>query len=174
MTISKRQAVHWLFDVAVAIKAFNGVLEIAGGLFLVLKPGWIDSTVETLAASLLIQHPANWIAQAIERWSNGLTVDTERFASTYLIAHGIAKLFIAWGLIREKLWAFPTALVVFGLLISYQMYRVAHTHSLTLTLLIAIDVVVCYLIWREYGFRREDIDASMRTAKRAANTGRLP
>ena|SRR5437762_4676117 len=174
MAISKRQAVHWLFDVAVAIKAFNGVLEIAGGSFLVLKPGWIDSTVETLAASLLIQHPANWFAQTIERWSDGLTVDTERFASIYLIAHGIAKLFIAWGLIREKLWAFPTALVVFGLLILYQMYRVAYTHSLTLTLLIAIDVVVCYLIWREYGFRREDIDVGIRTAKRAANTGHLP
>ena len=92
-----------------------------------------------------------------------LTVDTEHFASIYLIAHGVAKLFIAWGLIREKLWAFPTALVVFGLFIVYQLYRFAHTHSITLALLITIDVVVCYLIWREYGFRREDLDAGLRT-----------
>ena len=99
----------------------------------------------------------------IDRWSGGLTADTERFASTYLIAHGVAKLVIAWGLIREKLWAFPTALVVFGLLILYQMYRVAHTHSLTLALLIAIDIVVCYLIWREYGFRRDDMRSGPET-----------
>jgi len=155
-----------MFDVAVVVKAINGALEIAGGSFLVLKPGWIGSAAETLAASLLVQHPTSWIAQVIGRWGDGLTVDTERFASTYLIAHGIAKLFIAWGLIREKLWAFPTALVVFGVLILYQMYRVAHTHSLTLTLLIAIDAVVCYLIWREYGFRREEIDVAIRTANR--------
>jgi len=102
----------------------------------------------------------------IGRWSDGLTADTERFASIYLIAHGVAKLFIAWGLIREKLWAFPTALVVFGLLILYQMYRFSHTHSLTLALLIAVDTVVCYLIWREYGFRRTDIDAGVRAANR--------
>jgi len=166
MAISKRQAVHWMFDVAVAVKAFNGVLEIAGGSFLLLKPGWLGSTADALAASLLTQHPANWFALLIDRWSDGLTADTERFASTYLIAHGVAKLFIAWGLIREKLWAFPTALVVFGLLILYQMYRVAHTHSLTLALLIAIDIVVCYLIWREYGFRRDDIDAGVGIANR--------
>ena len=95
-----------------------------------------------------------------------LTVDTEHFASIYLIAHGVAKLFIAWGLIGEKLWAFPTALVVFGLFILYQMYRVAHTLSFALALLIAIDLAVCYLIWREYGFRREDIDAGMGAANR--------
>ena len=166
MAISKRQVVHGMFDVAVAVKAFNGVLEIAGGSFLVLKPGWIGPTAETLAALLLTEHPANWFAQMIERWTYGLTVDTEHFASIYLIAHGVAKLFIAWGLIGEKLWAFPTALVVFGLFILYQMYRVAHTHSFALALLIAIGLAVCYLIWREYGFRREDIDAGMEAANR--------
>ena len=159
MAISKRQAVHWMFDVAVAIKAFDGALEIAGGSFLLLRPGWIGSTAETLAEFLLGHHPANWLAQRIEHWGDGLTVDTEHFASAYLITHGVAKLFIAWGLIREKLWAFPTALIVFGLLILYQMYRVAHTHSITLALLITIDVVVCYLIWREYGFRREGVQS---------------
>ena len=105
--------------------------------------------------ALLVHHPANWFAQTIAHWGDGLTVDTEHFASAYLIAHGVAKVFIAWGLFREKLWAFPTALVVFGLLITYQLYRFAHTHSPTLAFLIALDVAVCYLIWREYGFRRE-------------------
>ena len=159
MAISKRQAVHWMFDVAVAIKGLNGVLEIAGGYFLVFKPGWIGPTVGTWAAALLVHHPANWFAQAVARWGYGLTVDTEHFASVYLVAHGVAKVFIAWGLFREKLWAFPTALVVFGLLILYQLYRFAHTHSPTLAFLIAVDVAVCYLIWREYGFRREGVES---------------
>ena len=91
-----------------------------------------------------------------------MTLDTEHFASSYLIAHGAAKLFIAWGLVREKLWAFPTALVVFGLLIVYQLYRFAHTHSITLAVLIIIDVAFCYLIWREWGFRREPMRVAVR------------
>ena len=151
-----------MFDVAVVIKAINGVLEIAGGYFLVFKPGWIGPTVAGWAAALLVEHPANWFAQTIAHWGDGLTVDTEHFASVYLIAHGVAKVFIAWGLFREKLWAFPTALVVFGLLITYQLYRLAHTHSPTLAFLIALDVAVCYLIWREYGFRREGVEVDTR------------
>jgi uncharacterized membrane protein len=95
----------------------------------------------------------------LARWGDGLTLDTEHFASTYLIVHGAAKVFIAWGLIREKLWAFPTALLIFGLLVLYQIYRFAHTHSSTLPVLIVLDVAVCYLIWREYGFRRDSARA---------------
>jgi uncharacterized membrane protein len=145
-----------MFDVAVAFKAINGVLEIAGGYFLVFKPGWIGPAAAAWAEALLVHHPASWFAQTIARWGDGLTVDTEHFASIYLFGHGVAKVFIAWGLFREKLWSFPTALVIFGLLILYQLYRLAHTHSPTLAVLIMLDVAVCYLIWREYGFRRED------------------
>ena len=154
MTVSKRQAIHWMFDVAVAVKAFDGVLEIVGGYFLVFRPGWVGPAAVTWAANLLAHDPASRFAHMLSYWGSGLTADTERFASTYLIAHGAAKVFIAWGLMREKLWAFPTALIVFGLLIGYQLYRLAHTHSPTLAILIALDVAVCYLIWREYGFRR--------------------
>lgn len=154
MAVSKRQAVHWMFDIAVAVKAIDGALEIIGGYFLVFRPGWIGPAVQTWAESFLVHDPASRLAQLMARWGNGLTLDTEHFASTYLIAHGAAKVFISWGLIREKLWAFPTALVVFGLLIAYQLVRLSHTHSPTLAILIALDVAVCYLIWREYGFRR--------------------
>lgn len=44
---------------------------------------------------------------------------------------------------------------MFGLLVVFQLYRFAHTHSMTLAVLITIDVAVCYLIWREWRFRRE-------------------
>jgi uncharacterized membrane protein len=155
MPVSKRQAVHWMFDIAVAFKAVDGVLEILAGYFLIFRPGWIGPAAISWAVALLTQNPASRFAPVLARWGDGLTLDTEHFASTYLIVHGAAKVFIAWGLIREKLWAFPTALLVFGLLVVYQVYRFAHTHSLTLAVLIVLDVAVCYLIWREYGFRRD-------------------
>jgi uncharacterized membrane protein len=144
-----------MFDIAVAFKAIDGALEIVGGYFLVFKPGWIGPAAVTWAEAFLIHDPASHLAPMLARWGHALTLDTEHFASTYLIAHGAAKLFIAWGLIRERLWAFPTALVVFGLLIVYQGFRFTHTHSPTLAVLMTLDLAVCYLIWREYGFRRE-------------------
>ena len=159
MEISKRQAVHWMFDAAVALKALNGVLEIVAGYLLIFKPGWIGPAAAAWSATFLTHHPAAPFAAAITRWGDGLSLDTEHFAATYLIAHGAAKLFGAWGLLRERLWAFPTGLIVFGLLLVYQVYRFAHTHSTTLAVLILLDVAVCYLIWREWRFRREAITA---------------
>ena len=155
MSFSKRQAVHWMFDIAVAFKAIDGVLEILAGYFLIFRPGWIGPAAMAWATTLLAHNPASRFAPMLTRWGDGLTLDTEHFASTYLIAHGAAKVFIAWGLIREKLWAFPTALLVFGLLVVYQLFRFSHTHSPTLAVLMVLDVAVCYLIWREYGFRRD-------------------
>jgi uncharacterized membrane protein len=153
MATLKRQAAHWMFEIAVAVKAFDGMLELLGGYVIAFRPGWIGPAATAWAATLLTHHPANWVGHAVAHWGHGLTVDTEHFASRYLIAHGAAKVFVAWGLFREKVWAYPTALAVFGGLIVYQLLRYEHTHSLTLAVLIIVDVAVCYLIWREYRLR---------------------
>jgi len=155
MAMNRRQAVHLMFDVAVALKVLNGLLEIALGAFLVFKPGWIGPHVADWAYALL-HDPDNWIVRAATHWGAGLSRDTEHFASTYLIGHGVAKIVVGWCLFREKPWAFPAGLAVFGLLIVYQLVRFNHTHSPTLAALIAVDAGVCYLIWREWGFRRAE------------------
>ena len=157
MAISKRQALHRMFNLAVLLKAIDGALEVAGGYFLIFRPGFVGPAAVEWATTLLMHDPASRLGRMISRWGDGLTLDTEHFASTYLIAHGAAKLFIAWGLMREKMWAFPTALIVFGLLIVYQFHRFTITHSTTLAMLIALDVAVCYLIWREYAARRAEL-----------------
>jgi len=154
MAISKRQAVHSMFMVAIVVKAADGVLEILAGYFLVFKPGWIGPATAVWATTMLLRDSANIFAQILARWGVSLTLDTEHFASTYLVAHGVAKVFVAWGLLREKLWAFPAGLAIFGLLIVYQLYHFAIHSSFVLALLIALDCGVCYLIWREYAFRR--------------------
>jgi len=69
--ISKRQAVHWLFDFAVAIKAVNGLIEIIGGYVLIFKPGWIGPVVATWAKSVLDDHPALPLADSVARWGMG-------------------------------------------------------------------------------------------------------
>ena len=154
MALSKRQAVHWMFVTAIVVKGADGLLEMAGGYFLVFKPGWIGPATAVWATSMLLRDSANTFAQILARWGVALTLDTEHFVSTYLVAHGAAKLFVTWGLLREKLWAFPAGLIIFGLLIVYQLYHFAIHNSAVVAALIALDVGVCYLIWREYGFRR--------------------
>lgn len=56
------------------------------------------------------------------------------------------------GLLREKLWAYPASIVVFGLFIFYQLARFRYTHSVELLLLTVLDVIIILLTWHEYRF----------------------
>jgi uncharacterized membrane protein len=72
----------------------------------------------------------------------------------YLLIHGALKLWLVLGLLREKLWYYPTAIAVFSLFIGYQLYRFSFTHSAFLLLITAIDLVVVALTWHEYNYLR--------------------
>jgi uncharacterized membrane protein len=53
-------------------------------------------------------------------------------------------------LFRERLWAYPAAIVVFALFIAYQMYRYALGPSISMLVLSVLDVIVIALTWLEY------------------------
>ena len=82
---------------------------------------------------------------------------SRHFASAYLIGHGVLKIFLAVTLLRERLWAFPTALSVLAIFVAYQLHRFVRTHSIVLLALTVVDLVVMVLIWREYRSRLESV-----------------
>jgi len=57
-------------------------------------------------------------------------------------------------LFRNKLWAYPTKIVVLAAFVFYQVYRFALTHSLAMLLLTFFDLIVILLTWLEYAKRR--------------------
>lgn len=61
------------------------------------------------------------------------------------MSHGVVKLWLIIGLLRQKLWYYPLAAAVFGLFIVYQLYRYSFTNSLWLLVLGAVDVAVIAL-----------------------------
>jgi uncharacterized membrane protein len=73
------------------------------------------------------------------------------FGAIYLLAHGAVKIFLVVALLQKRMWAYPTALVVFGAFAVYELYRYTHTHSPVLLVLMAFELFVIWLIWREYG-----------------------
>ena len=73
-----------------------------------------------------------------------------------IIFHGVLKVFLAVSLWRERLWAFPFALVILTTFVAYQLHRFGHTHSMVLLGLTVLDLVVMTLIWREYRSRLRD------------------
>jgi uncharacterized membrane protein len=53
-------------------------------------------------------------------------------------------------LLRRQLWAYPAAMLVFGMFLAYQLYRWSHTHANLLVALSALDVIVIGLTYVEY------------------------
>ena len=148
------KGLHWLFELSIFIKGVDGVLETIGGLLILFVPlHSLDTLVRWLLARELSESH-DWLAAAAEHLLNSLSLSTKLFASIYLIAHGLVKIFLVYALWREKLWAFPVALWFIALFVVYQIYRYTHTHSIALLVLALLDVCVAWFIWCEYLARK--------------------
>jgi uncharacterized membrane protein len=71
----------------------------------------------------LIEDPNDFVAIHLLSIAQNFTVGTQHFYAFYLLSHGVVKVFLVIGLLRNKLWAYPVSLVVLGLFIVYQLYR---------------------------------------------------
>ncbi len=144
------------YHAGLALKGFDGFLETIGGmLLLALPPERLFALFRIVTARELSNHPDDWIGHAITQLSNALSVSSERFAGIYLIGHGIVKLLLVLGLWRERAWAFPIALSFLGFFLLYQLYRIAHTHSIALMIFSAFDLFVLWVVWQDRQLVRE-------------------
>ncbi len=149
----KEEQIHLLFKIGVAIKGIDGALEaIAGFLLFFTTKTALNNLVDWLTAGELQEDPTDFVANHLVAFFHHLSVNTKHFASIYLLTYGIAKLGLVAGLLRGKLWSYPLALIVLGLFLIYQIYRLSHTHSLGLAFLTVIDLAILVLIWRDYKY----------------------
>jgi uncharacterized membrane protein len=156
--VVKTASLHRLFQLAVVVKGIDGVLELLGGvLLLVVGPAALHRLVVVLARHELADEPDDWVVMTLRHLAATFSVETRHFASAYLIGHGVLKIFLAVTLLRERLWAFPTALSVLAIFVTYQLHRFVRTHSIVLLALTVVDLVVMVLIWREYRSRLERV-----------------
>lgn len=151
----KEKQVHFLFRIGISVKGIDGFLEFVCGLALLIAGhSFIRKLVARLAHGELVEDPHDFVATHLVRFANHFSIGTQHFAAIYLLLHGLTKLGLVAGLLRGKLWAYPTALAVLGFLLCYQAYRFIHNHSIALLVFSVVDVIIIFLIWREYGFRK--------------------
>ncbi len=151
-TQAARRLRRW-FDLGAWFKGIEGGIEIAAGAWLALDPAAIESLLVRLAAKDLLHDPHDRIAAALRHLAADLDASAS-FPVVFLVAHGVVKVGLAVGLLRDIRAAYPLAVVTLGALAAYQLYRYAHTHSAVLPALAAIDLVIAWLVWREAGQRR--------------------
>ena len=153
--LSNEKNIHLAFEISLFLKGLFALGQIIGGVaaFFVTKELLVKA-VSVLTQEELLEDPRDLLANFLLHSAQNLSISTQHFMALYLLAHGSVKLWLIIGLLREKLWYYPTAIVVFGLFIVYQLYRFTFTHSMWLMLVTAIDVIVIALTWHEYKYLR--------------------
>jgi uncharacterized membrane protein len=144
-----------LFHVSLLLKAAHSVLEIVGGILLVVvsREG-ILKIVNRLTQEELFEDPHDWIANYLVQGAQNLSAQSKSFAAFYLLSHGVIKLGLIVAILRNKLWAYPAFMIALVLLIAYQSYKLLHGLSIGLAALTVLDLIVLALTWHEYRFVR--------------------
>ena len=149
VAVEKRE--HKIYEVfvgAVIIKGLNAILEIALGTLLFFTD-IVEDVVSGLVRNEIIEDPNSFVANYIQSLLS-TTPQVQSFGALYIVSHGIVKVFLMAGLLRNKLWAYPATIAVLALFITYQMVRYLNTHSILLIFLSVFDAVVVWLVWHEY------------------------
>jgi len=140
-----------LYAVGLFIKGFDGLLELVGGvLLLVLNSGTILHIAKALTSNELGEDPHDFLALHVRHAGEQLAQGNHVFAAVFLLTHGAVKVGLVACLLLRKLWAYPLGLTVLSLLLIYQLYQLALTPSVGMAVLSVFDIIIIWLIWREW------------------------
>ncbi len=155
---TKQHRVHRIFQVSVLLKGAHALIECLGGTLLALvSTTSIVNFVNTITLNGLIEDPNDFLATHLLAFARDFSVQTQHFYAFYLLSHGLVKVLLVAGLLREKLWSYPASLIVLAMFVVYQLYRFSYTHGFGLIVLTVFDVIVIGLIWHEYNLMRHDL-----------------
>jgi uncharacterized membrane protein len=140
----QEKRVHQIFVVSVTLKGLHALVEIAGGLALYV------ASAGAIARWLNEMDPHSCVARHFP-------LSEQHFYAFYLLSHGLVKAVLVFGLLRERIWAYPASFAVFGAFIAYQLYRYSYTHEIALILLSIFDLFVIYLAAHEYRLLRKHL-----------------
>src|SRR5262249_24081295 len=103
-----------LFEFNLLVKGLFAFFEIVGGITpYFISPQFILRTVQSITQNELSEDPRDFISSHLLHWAENFSVSTQHFTAFYLLSHGVIKLWLIWGLYRDKLWYYPVSIAVF-------------------------------------------------------------
>jgi len=140
-----------LFTIGMYWRVSYGVLRTLLGLVLLkLINVPLADLLHMIMGQELIEDPADVLLTFTNNFLQLHPFQVTYFLSAYLIFWGFIDIFISVNLLKQRMWAFPVSLWLIAFFILYLLYRFAHTHSLILLSVILLDVIIFWLIQKEY------------------------
>jgi uncharacterized membrane protein len=152
-----RPRTELLFRIAMAVKGIDGLIELIGGITLLLVTQTeVQKVIAAVVTRDLLGPPDGSLARHFVAGTAEFASGDRTFAVLYLLLHGVIKVALVIALLRHWLPAYPLAIVVLGLFVVYELYRASQTGSVLLPVLAVVDIAVIALVVREYrALRRE-------------------
>jgi uncharacterized membrane protein len=142
---------HFLFIASLLLKGAYASIESLGGLALLFADRQkMTGLILKLSQEELSEDPKDLIAHYLIKTSENFSAGTQHFIGFYLLTHGLIKIGLIGALLKNRLWAYPVSIAVFALFIAYQLYRYYFLHSPWLLILTLFDILILWLIRREY------------------------
>jgi uncharacterized membrane protein len=150
--------IHRLFQGGLALKGINAAIEAVGGITLLfVRTSTLVHFIESMTQDELHHVRHDIVANTFMHLANEISVSNKQFFAYYLAAHGIIKIIIVIGLLREKMWMFPVGLTALGCFVTYQLYRFSIGHSVGLLIVTIFDILIMWFVWREWGVKRSQM-----------------
>ena len=169
-----------VFLLGIGLKAIDGVVELVLGLpLLLLRPGQITAIAQNATTGELQQDPHDLVANLILHGAASLSRDAAVTTAVFLLLHGIVKVGIVAALLRGTRRLYPLAIVALTGFLIWQGIDMALHPSIGVAALMAIDVFVIALTWREWRNHRtlrdvwQAIRPNRRQARRIATLSQL-
>ncbi len=142
---------HRLFNISLFLKGLTGVFEIILGVAAAfISRDLLLYWVNLLTRRELLQDPGDVFAQYMITTAQQYSISAQLFVSVYFLIHGFVKILLIYALLKQKLWAFPVAIIVFGLFLACQIYEYIQSPQLSLVVLSVLDIIVIVLTYIEY------------------------
>ena len=141
-----------IYKIGVAVKGFDGLVELIIGMALWISPALVHSALTALSGELGEHqgHTIQFISNYVARLDGELARSGLSFLIFFLILHGIVKLVLVYCLLREIVKAYPYALAILGLFFVYQLYVFIVTPTIGMALFTLLDGLIIWLVWHEY------------------------
>lgn len=145
-------ALDWFYDIGIAIKGFDGTVELIAGILLWVAPGLLHRTLQALLGearegnSRMMQ----FVADNIGRIDADLAKSGLVIVIFFLIMHGVVKVGLVICLFKKWHWAYPWAIGVLGAFLVYQVYVFVKHPTFAMAVFSLLDAVIVWLVYKEY------------------------
>lgn len=150
--LSKSKPLDGVFYASLILKGIDGLIEaIVAFVILFFNPPRMQHIIDLVGQGVIAQHHQQLFLGLDTYVDTHYTDQLRYFLVIYLLIHAAIKLVSVVGLLMNKRWAYPFALITLGILVLYQLHEIIFVKpSIFMILLTVFDVFILWLIWREY------------------------